>query len=554
MREKIVITSGKRKLTFNVPVTIWQIAAKMGKRPAKEVLAARVNNEFVDVNYLIPCDADVELILPGEFLAYDIYRRTCQFILAVAVRDLKLTGEIIIGQSIENGIYYDYLADRPLAWSVLQQIQSRMQELIDADLPFERTRVNCNQLIEYYTTLGWTSKVKTVVAMNRGIISVYRLGGHIDLYNAPLAPSTGKIKSFELMMYPPGFILRFPDFPKLDRISPLKHQTKLFENYIETKNWYKILGVENVGDLNEKVAAKRVISDLIKISEGLHEKKIAQIADHICKQKSVLRMILIAGPSSSGKTTFAKRLGIQLMVNGLTPVALSLDDYFVEREQTPRDGSGDFDFETIEALDLRLVNDHFKRLLAGEQVELPRFDFTTGHRKKETHPMQLKPGQVLIIEGIHGLNDRLTAEIPARAKFKIFISALTQLRINNLTRISTSDTRLLRRTIRDFRYRGYSAADTIRRWPSVRRGEDRNIFPFQNNADAMFNSALVYELAALKPYALACLETVAPKDREFIVAQRMINFLNLFRSISTEEIPPTSILREFIGGSSFSYK
>jgi len=554
MRETIHINIvGKETLDFKVPVSIWQIAQKLGKPYNTDVLAAIVNNELVDINYVIPCDAEVELIVPGMYHAFNIYRMTAKFILGKALADLKLNAKINIGQTIENGVYYDFQADRPLDHELLEKIEDRMNEIISEDSPIVHTRINFKSLMEYYKKIGLPSRANVVAALNRGIIEVYRLDKFIDIYQGPLAPSTGHIKKFALIMYGPGFVMRYPLFPDLNNLPPMKHQTKLFENYLETKEWQSILGVENVGALNAKSDNKRDISDLIKISEGLHEKKIAAIADQISRNRDHLKIILIAGPSSSGKTTFAKRLGIQLMVNGLTPVSLGLDDYFVDRENTPRDKNGDYDFETIKALDLPCLNEHLKKLLAGEKVEIPRFDFATGQRKKETHPMQLKPGQILVIEGIHGLNDLLTTGIASENKFKIFISALTQLRIDGMTRISTSDTRLLRRMVRDFNYRGYSPVETIARWPSVRRGEERNIFPFQNNADVMFNSALVYEMAVIKPFALACLERVTPAHKELIVAQRLINFLNLFRSVNIDEIPPTSLMREFLGGSSFSY-
>ncbi|HNW92724.1 MAG TPA: nucleoside kinase [bacterium] len=554
MAEKIVITVGKKKLPFSGPVSIWQIAAKLGKKQAREAVAALVSNRLVDMNYVVPCDADVEMVMPDSYQSFEIYRRTAMFILVKAIRDLKLNAEIIIGQSVESGVYYDFRADRPLVWGTLQKINERMQEIIDENLPLVRAKVNYKELMEYFQSIDREGKAKVAAALNRPFIDVYKLGSFQDIAHHPLAPSTGVIRKFELIMYPPGFVLRFPDFPRLDRMPAMKHQTKLFENYLETKDWYRIVGVKCVGDLNDKASNKRSISDLIKISESLHEKKIARIADTVAQRRDKIKMILIAGPSSSGKTTFAKRLSIQLMVNGITPVALSLDDYFVPRHLTPRDEDGEYDFEAIEALDLALINSHFRDLLAGKEVGIPAFDFKDGKRTPDHKRLKLLPGQVLIIEGIHGLNDRLTAEVPADNKYKIFVSALTQLRIDGMTRISTSDTRLIRRMVRDFRYRSYSASDTIKRWPSVRRGEDRNIFPFQNNADELFNSALVYELSALKSQALSCLESVTPSQREYLTARRLIEFLRLFRSVYTDEVPPTSIIREFIGGSSFSYK
>jgi len=383
-------------------------------------------------------------------------------------------------------------------------------------------------------------------------VTIYRLGNYLDIEYGAMMPSTGYAKLFELNKYNTGIILRFPEPINPTQISPIKNWTKLFSVYRESKTWGAILNINNIGRLNEFAAQKKIF-DIIKIQEALHEKKIALIADEISKRSDDVKLILIAGPSSSGKTTFSKRLSVQLMVNGLNPIALSLDNYFLNHEQSPVDEDGNLDFECIKALDLELLNAQLIDLLKGKEVQIPEYDFKTGKRKATTKPLRISENTCIIMEGIHGLNEELTSSIPARNKFKIYASALTQLCIDDYNRIPTTDTRLIRRMVRDAKFRGYSAKDTISRWPSVRRGEERNIFPFQENADVMFNSALIYELSVLKQFAEPLLKEITTDDKEYHEAQRLLKFLDLFIPINYEEVPPTSILREFISGSSFKY-
>jgi uridine kinase len=381
---------------------------------------------------------------------------------------------------------------------------------------------------------------------------LYFMGEHANYFYGYQVPSTGYLTVFDLVPYYDGILLRIPKLSNFSEVQPYVKLDKLFGIFQEHKDWAEILTVPNVANLNEKALDGRS-GDIIKISEALHEKKIAEIANQINDRRNEIKIVLIAGPSSSGKTTFSKRLMVQLAVNGLRPFLISLDDYFVDRENTPKDENGEYDFEAIEAIDVKYFNQQLNQLLNGEFVELPRFDFTLGTRVPSGKLLQLVPGSILVVEGIHGMNPNLVPHIPVENTFKIFLSALTQISIDDQNHISTTDNRLLRRMIRDSKYRNYSASDTIRRWPSVRAGEDKNIFPFQENADVMFNSALVYELAVLKKYAEPLLKSVPESQPEFSETSRLLKFLSYFKPIDDREIPPTSVLREFLGGSSFKY-
>jgi uridine kinase len=477
-------------------------------------------------------------------------------VLAIAIKELYgEDAKLLVGPHIEKGYYFDLTTrkNETLTSKDIPAIKNKMQEIIDKDLKFIVKKLNKKDAKRLFSKRPETLKLIDDIQENELKIYFQKETGFADLYHTPIYPRTGYIKAFDILFYKPGFILQFPDYVNKVLIMPKKpQQIKLTKVFLETREWYKIQGIENVAALNYAIK-NNDISDLIKVAEAFQEKKIAQIADAIAAKKDKIKFVTIAGPSSSGKTTFAKKLSIHLRVNGIFPVALSLDDYFVERELTPRDENGDYDFEVIEALDLKLINKHLECLLKNKPIEVPSFDFTTGHRREETHRMELKPGQVAILEGIHGLNDRLTETIPAENKFKIYISALNQLRIDDINRIATTDSRLVRRMVRDYKYRSYSAQETISRWASVRRGEERNIFPFQENADIMFNSALIFELAILKKYALPILKEVPKNCKEYPMAENLIDFLRLFVDCPEEEISPTSIIREFIGGSSFNY-
>jgi len=420
------------------------------------------------------------------------------------------------------------------------------------DTPIERRKMNYVDAVKRLEAQGQFDKVNLLRFRNPPKVVLYRCDGFSDISQGPLAASAGAITHFGLIKHQPGFVIQFPDRSVPPRIPSLRQEPQLFHIFQEHKRWGRILNVSTVGRLNEIIASKE-IGDFIRIAEALHEKKIAQIADHVYHHRENIRWLTIAGPSSSGKTTFAKRLAVQLRVNGLQPVTISVDNYFVDRTRTPKDANGDNDFEHIEAIDLQLFNEHLSRLDKGEEVELPTFNFQLGRQEFKGDKMKLAPNQLVILEGIHCLNPRLTEVLPKERKFRIYISALTQLNLDSNNRISTTDNRLVRRLVRDHQFRGHSAAVTMNMWPSVRRGEKTWIFPFQKEADIAFNSALDYELAVLKPYVEPLLAEIKPDMPQYVEARRLQEFLSCFLTIPTDLVPPTSLLREFTGKSGFRY-
>ena len=516
------------------------------------VLAARLDGDLVSLDAVPERDARLEWVTYGEKAGVEVYQRSASFILNMAVAELYHNTRLVIGHSISFGFYYDFSCGIPVTQELLNEITATMRAIIDRDLPFQRRVLSRLQAVEFFTARAMSDSQRLIE--NSGIerVQVYECGRFANLEIYPLAFSTGAVSRFELKSYNPGFVILFPEPDDFTVNSHIGKTRKLFQIYQESKEWGKILGVSDVGRLDQ-IIARDGVSEIIKVAEALHEKKIARIADTISERRADLRLALVTGPSGAGKTTFCKRLAAQLQVNGIRPLALSMDNYFVDREKCPRDEQGEFDFEALEALDLDLFNRHLSDLLEGREVAVPRFDFETGQREPGPSPTWLEDDQVLLIEGIHALNPRISASVAERHKFRIYISALTQLTINDHSRISTTDTRILRRMIRDSRYRNYSAAQTLRRFPSVIRGERRNTFPFQESADMMFNTALVYELAVLKDLATPLLEAIPRGDATYPEAQRLVTFLMLFRPVAADEVPPTSILREFIGGSSFNY-
>ncbi|MBF0501726.1 MAG: nucleoside kinase [Candidatus Riflebacteria bacterium] len=515
------------------------------------ILCARVDNDIRGLDFCPEMDCTVEFLdirtRPGQ----DAYRRSATIILARAVLELYRNARLVIGHSIGNGFYYDLSTDVPVSTTILGYINERMRNIVAKDEPFNKRNLTRPEAVALFKKEGYPEKARLLQNVNNDTVGIVSCWKYYDIDLGPIVPSTGYIDVFELRQYASGFVLLFPNPADPRAASEIKDQPKIFAVYRESKEWGKILEVNNVGRFNQMIQSGGV-SDFIKVAEALHEKKIGIIADEITRRKTA-RIVLIAGPSSSGKTTFSKRLCIQLTVNGLRPIALSLDNYFKNRDETPRDEEGNYDFEDIHALDLDLFNIHMEELLQGREIQIPRFDFATGSRKPETVPMRINQDQIVIIEGIHGLNDELTHSVPASAKFKIYISALTQLVIDDYNRISTTDTRLIRRTVRDKQYRGYSADETIMRWPSVRRGEERNIFPFQEGADMVFNSAVPYETSILKSLIEPLLLEIQPDRSSYSESRRLLRLLSLFKPLDPREVPPTSILREFIGGSSFQY-
>ncbi len=518
------------------------------------VLGAMVNHRLRDLRLRLLIPVTVEFIDITHAAGIRMYTRSLFFLLQRAVREVMPSCRLRVSHSVSRGYYcvisgYEQPIEYPLIFSILE----KMREFIGRDLPFESKRMTTEEAIAIFEQQGDPEKVRLLQSRPKLYTTLYALDGVYDYYLEGLVPSTGYLERFDLVKYYQGMLLRVPQQKSPESLEELEIQDKMFEIFREYQDWVEVLGIKDAGTINLRVR-KGEGGDLVKVSEALHEKKVAQIADTIHSRGDLIRLILIAGPSSSGKTTFSKRLAVQLQVAGLRPHTLSLDNYFVNSENTPRDEKGDYDFESLDALDVAKFNDDLLALMAGERVELPKFSFERGERYFDGSFLQLEPNGILVVEGIHGLNPLLTDRIPRERKFKIYISALTSISLDGQSRIASSDNRLLRRMVRDQRYRSYGAIQTIRRWGSVRRGEDKNIFPYQEEADIMFNSALPYEFGVLKQFAEPILNEVPDSVPEYSEAVRLLRFLRVFSPIGQEEIPPTSILREFLGGSSFSYR
>ena len=514
-----------------------------------EIALCKLNREYYELFKNITEDGELELIRFNSSIGYKIYERTLQFIFIKAALDLFDDSVITIEHRIGDGIFGELHKKDALKEEDIIKIKERMIELINKDIPIKKIKVKRKEAIEIFKGYGMDDKVSLLNHVSFEDVSLYELDGRYDYFYGQMASSTGIVKGFDLIYYSPGFVLRYPKRENLNVVSDFKENRKLSQIFLETERWLNILGVGEVGSLNDKIE-NHEIRDLIMVSEALHEKKIAQIADMISERKDT-KIVLIAGPSSSGKTTFANRLSVQLRVNGYVPIPISLDDYFVDREHTPRDENGEYDFESLYSLDLELFNDHLGRLLKGEEVEIPSFNFKKGEREWVGNKIKLPSNGIMLIEGIHGLNPLLTASISENQKFKIYISALTQLNLDNHNRIATTDIRRVRRIVRDYLSRGYGAEETLKMWPSIRRGEEKNIFVYQEEADVMFNSTLVYELCVLKKYALEELDKIDPDSPVYILASRLKSFLGFFKEIDKDYVPTNSILREFIGGSDF---
>ena len=516
---------------------------------------AKVNNKVEGLNYRFYHNKDVEFQNICTSSGMRTYVRSLCFVLCKAVEELYPHGSIMLEHPVSKGYYCRMNLDRPIGLDDVQRIKQRMKEIIAEDIPFKRFECHTEEVVELFRQKGMTDKVKLLETSGNLYSYYYTLGDTVDYYYGSLLPSTGYIHLFGLEKYYDGLLLQVPNRQQPDELEEMIKQEKMLDVFKEHRRWNQILGIGNVGDFNEACNQGHA-TQLINVSEALQEKRISQIADEIFHRKEQgqpLKLILISGPSSSGKTTFSKRLSVQLMANGIRPYPVSLDDYFVNREQTPRDANGDYDYESLYALDLDFFNQQLQSLLNGEEVELPRFNFTTGKREMSGTRLKIDENMILILEGIHALNPELTAHLPVESKFKIYVSALTTILLDNHNYIPTTDNRLLRRIIRDFKYRGYSAEETISRWPSVRAGEDKWIFPYQENADVMFNSALLFELAVIKDYAEPILRKVPNNRPEYSEAYRLRKFLEYFVPLQDKELPPTSLLREFLGGSSFRY-
>ncbi len=551
---KVVCRNSSAEIDVEMGCSLLEIMRQAGISGRHPYLAAYVNNRFKELNYKIYKPVTVEFIDITHFEGYRIYQRTISFILQKAAWDLYPGRKLHIRHTLGNGFYCEFDDSEELSSAELARIKERMKQIAAENIPITRGMCPTAELRDEYARFGFDDRIALLDTRPRLYSTFHRMGDMVGYFYGALAPSTGYIHAFDLIRYYNGFYVALPKRTEPDTVSSSVQLDKMFDIFHEYQMWVNIMGVPTVGDLNSKVLAGDA-SELIKIAEAFHENNIAAIAAAIrqANQSSGTRMALISGPSSSGKTTFAKRLGIQLRILGLDPVLISLDDYFVERDRTPRDENGDFDFEALEAIDLSTLNSHLKRLFAGQSVEIPRYDFISGKRQWHDQPLCLNDRSILIMEGIHGLNPRLTPAIPDSAKFKIYISCFTSVAMDNFSRIPTTDNRLLRRIIRDNSSRGYKALPTLQRWASVRRGEERHIFPYQENADVMFNSSLFYEISVLRAKAEPILREVPDTEPEYAEAQRLLKFLDNFIPIDPAEIPPTSLLREFIGGSSFKY-
>ncbi len=541
-------------LSVPMGTPLHEVAARLtpGKYP---FLAAFVNNRIRELNYKLYTPATVRFVDITSFAGIRVYQRTSWFLLQKAVKDLYPGRRLHIRHSMgQSGFYCEIEGIDEFSQAETDRLRDRMRALVARDLPIERKRMLTTEVRARYAEEGFTDKIELLDTRPRLYSDLYTLDDTAGYFYGSLAPSTGYLSLFDIEPYYNGFYLVLPLRTAPDRLNRHVQQEKMFGIFQEYQSWVTLMGVPTIGAVNARALAGDA-GGMIKMAEAFHERKFAEVADAIyaANVERGIRMVLISGPSSSGKTTSAKRLSIQLGVLGLRPVMISLDDYFVDREKTPLDEQGQYDYEALEAIDLELFNDHLRRLMAGESVDIPRYDFITGRRTRNGTPLTLDERSILIIEGIHGLNPRLTPSIPDSKKFRIYISCFTSVAMDNLSRIATTDNRLLRRLTRDYKQRGSDALSTLSRWASVRRGEEKHIFPYQENADVMLNSSLFYEISVLRPFAEKILREVPDTVPEFEEARRMLKFLDNFIPIPADEIPPTSILREFIGGSSFKY-
>lgn len=553
MKQVIQIRCKNNKKSQKVEIgsTLFDIFSAFDLKMTHGPVSARVNNKVEGMHYRVYNSKDVEFLDMTSSSGSRAYTRTLFFVLCKAVQDIYPATDVVIDIPVSNGFYVDIRLGRPVVDEDVNIIRRRMQEIIDARMPIRRFTVPTEEAVALFQEKGDVEKVKLLKTSGSIYTTYYKIGDYVDYYYGTLLTNTSQLYLFGLEKYYDGMLLRIPSLKNPDVLGEMTRQDKMFEIFKEHHRWQSILGIRTIGDFNQAIDANHA-TDIINISEALQEKKIAKIAEEIANRKGV-KLVLLAGPSSSGKTTSCKRLSIQLAVNGLKPLQISLDDYFVDREKTPKDASGEYDYESIYALDLDLINEQFNALFRGEEVELPKYDFQSGKSRKSGNKLKMNDNNVLVVEGIHALNPELTAHIPQEQIFRVYASALTTILLDNHNYIPTTDNRLLRRIIRDNKYRGVSAQETIHRWPSVRAGENKWIFPFQENADAMLNTAMLYELAVIKMQAEPLLQQVPENCEEYAEAYRLLKFLKYFKGIPYNNLPPTSLLREFLGGSSFHY-
>ena len=553
MKQMIQIRCKNNKKTQKVEIgsTLFDVFSAFDLKMTHGPVSARVNNKVEGMHYRVYNSKDVEFLDMTSSSGSRAYTRTLFFVLCKAVQDIYPNTDVVIDIPVSNGFYVDIRLGRPVVEEDVNILRRCMQEIIDAKMPIRRYMVPTEDAIALFQEKGDVEKVKLLKTSGSIYTTYYKIGEYVDFYYGTLLTNTSGLYLFGLEKYYDGMLLRIPSLKDPDKLGEMTKQDKMFDIFKEHHRWQDILGIRTVGDFNQAIEAGHA-TDIINISEALQEKKIANIAEDIANRQGV-KLVLLAGPSSSGKTTSCKRLSIQLAVNGLKPLQISLDDYFVDRDRTPKDDNGEYDFESIYALNLDLLNEQFNALFRGEEVELPKYDFPSGKSVKSGKKLKMEPNNVLVVEGIHALNPELTAHIPQEQIYRVYASALTTILLDNHNYIPTTDNRLLRRIIRDYKYRGVSAQETIHRWPSVRAGENKWIFPYQENADAMFNTAMLYELSVLKMQAEPLLQQVPENCEEHAEAYRLLKFLKYFKGIPYNNLPPTSLLREFLGGSSFHY-
>ena len=553
MKQMIQIRCKNNKKTQKVEIgsTLFDVFSAFDLKMTHGPVSARVNNKVEGMHYRVYNSKDVEFLDMTSSSGSRAYTRTLFFVLCKAVQDIYPNTDVVIDIPVSNGFYVDIRLGRPVVEEDVNILRRRMQEIIDAKMPIRRYMVPTGDAIALFQEKGDVEKVKLLKTSGSIYTTYYKIGEYVDFYYGTLLTNTSGLYLFGLEKYYDGMLLRIPSLKDPDKLGEMTKQDKMFDIFKEHHRWQDILGIRTVGDFNQAIDAGHA-TDIINISEALQEKKIAKIAEDIANRQGV-KLVLLAGPSSSGKTTSCKRLSIQLAVNGLKPLQISLDDYFVDRDKTPKDDNGEYDFESIYALNLDLLNEQFNALFRGGEVELPKYDFPSGKSVKSGKKLKMEPNNVLVVEGIHALNPELTAHIPQEQIYRVYASALTTILLDNHNYIPTTDNRLLRRIIRDYKYRGVSAQETIHRWPSVRTGENKWIFPYQENADAMFNTAMLYELSVIKMQAEPLLQQVPENCEEHAEAYRLLKFLKYFKGIPYNNLPPTSLLREFLGGSSFHY-
>ena len=549
----IQIRCKNNKKTLNVPIgsTLSEIFRELNLKMEYGPISVKVNNKVEGLHYRVYHNKDLEYLDITSPSGARAYTRTLFFVLCKAVHDLWPDADVVIDIPVSNGYYCNIQTGRPITQFDAEAVRRRMQQIIEAAMPIHRHECATEDVIKMFTEMGMTSKVKLLKSVGRLYTTYYEIDGYKDYYYGTLLTNTKQLYLFGLEKYYDGLLLRIPSRDDPSRLGELVRQDKMFDIFKEHHRWQKILGMTTVGDFNEAVQ-RGMSTELINVSEALQEKKRSPIADMISMRRGV-KVVLISGPSSSGKTTFCKRLSIQLLTCGIKPVQISLDDYFVHREDTPKDARGEYDYESLYALNIPLLNQQLNALFRGEEVELPRYNFQTGRSERSGRRLKLADDEVLVVEGIHALNPELTAQIPEEQKFRVYASALTTILLDTHNYIPTTDNRLLRRIIRDYKYRGVSAQETIKRWPSVRAGENKWIFPYQENADAMFNTAMLFELAVIKSQAEPLLELVPENAEEHSEAYRLLKFLKYITPVPNRQLPPTSLLREFLGGSSFKY-